>query len=151
MNMPPPPAPLSATQTKRYTTRANHVKGRQNEARAKRSHWLRRRQHTHCTHGMVEVCEGASRVDASNQVYEAGPTITFYLGKWGHYSQFCSDRPKTSDLEVSDGLLSIPAVAQARNIGSKKGGFFFGFGPVFLPYTPFFDLEPPRKTTDLPL
>ena len=35
--------------------RASHVKGRQNEARAKRSHWLRRRWHTH---GMVEAHEG---------------------------------------------------------------------------------------------
>ena len=38
--------------------------------------------------------------------YEAGPAITFYLGKWGSSGQFCSDRPKTSDLDVSDQLLS---------------------------------------------
>ena len=31
--------------------------------------------------------------------YEAGPTITFYLGKWGSRAQFCSDRAKTSDLD----------------------------------------------------
>ena len=39
-------------------------------------------------------------------MYEAGPAITFYLGKWGSAGQFCSDRPKTSDLDVSDHLLS---------------------------------------------
>ena len=38
--------------------------------------------------------------------YEAGPAITFYLGKWGSPGQFCSDRPKTSDLDVSDQVLS---------------------------------------------
>ena len=37
---------------------------------------------------------------------EPGPAITFYLGKWGSSGQFCSDRPKTSDLDVSDHLLS---------------------------------------------
>ena len=78
-------------------------------------------------------------------------TITFYLGKWGCACQFCSDRAKTSDLDVSDGLKSIPAVAEAKNIGSKKFFFFFGFDPIFLPYTPFFDLRRPRQTTDLRL
>ena len=39
-------------------------------------------------------------------VYEAGPAITFNVGKWGSSGQFCSDRPKTSDLDVSDHLLS---------------------------------------------
>ena len=38
--------------------------------------------------------------------YEAGPAITFNVGKWGSAGQFCSDRPKTSDLDVSDQVLS---------------------------------------------
>ena len=52
--------------------------------------------------------------------YEAGPAITCNPGKWCSPGQFCSDQPKTSDLDVSDGLLSIP---EARNSGAKR--FFF--------------------------
>ena len=80
--------------------------------------------------------------------YEAGPTIVFYLGKWGSPSQFCSDRAKTSDLDVSDALKSIPAVDASEKYREQKVFFFF-FDPIFLPYTPFFDLASPRKTTDL--
>jgi len=40
------------------------------------------------------------------ELYEAGPAITFNVGKWGSSGQFCSDRPKTSDLDVSDHLVS---------------------------------------------
>ena len=46
----------------------------------------------------------------SVDAYEAGAAIRCNDGKWGSRTQFCSDRPKTSDLDVSDGLLSIPAV-----------------------------------------
>ena len=82
--------------------------------------------------------------------YAAGPTITFYLGKWGCACQFCSDRAKTSDLDVSDGLKSIPAVAEAKNIGSKKFFFFFWIRsyfptlhPLFRPWgTPEIDRSP---------
>ena len=73
--------------------------------------------------------------------YEAGPTITFYLGKWGCAYQFCSDRPKTSDLHVSDGLKSIPA----KNVGSKKFFFFFDSILFSYPTLPFSTLRHPGK------
>ena len=55
----------------------------------------------------------------SQKTTQAGPAITFYLGKWGYYHQFCSDRPKTSELDVSDGLMSIPA-SRKRKMSSTN-------------------------------
>ena len=80
-----------------------------------------------------------------NSTYEAGPTITFYLGKWGSPGQFCSDRPKTSDLDVSDGLKSIPAVPK-RKISGAKSFFFFLDSILFsYPTPPFSTLRDPGK------
>ena len=48
----PTPKTVASTYV-RYTTRASHIKGRQNKARAKRSHWLRRATVSHPWYGMA--------------------------------------------------------------------------------------------------
>ena len=59
-----------------------------------------------------------------------------HLGEWGWSTQFCSDRPKTSDLDVSDQVLSIPALPQARISGAKCLFYFLDFRSDFatIPY-----------------
>ena len=77
-----------------------------------------------------------------------------HLGEWGWSTQFCSDRPKTSDLDVSDQVLSIPALPQARISGAKCLFYFLDFRSDFatIPYhtpCPPFDFAAQQQTTDL--
>ena len=66
---------------------------------------------------------------------------------WGNGArtpQFCSDRPKTSDLDDSDQGMSIPV--KRKNIGSKTIYFiFFQIRSYFPTYTPFSTFSHPGK------
>ena len=63
--------------------------------------------------------------------------------------QFCSDRPKTSDLGVSGHTLLGAGWPLSKNIQGKKFFFILGFGLVFLPLAPHKETGVDRQTTDL--